>query len=136
MADTDDTPSPVDPETAPTSFSAFKPRDHVVLGFPDQAPCDRATQALTDSGITGIRHVPAEEMRSSMADMLDRASGSAEFGHEAVEMRKYLALSAQGYHWLVVPASGDDAQGVVDTVQPLGAKVAVHYGLLLITDLL
>lgn len=45
-------------------------------------------------------------MRSRMAQMLDPASGSAEFGHEVVE-RRFLSGSAAGCGGLIVPAADD-----------------------------
>lgn len=133
----DDKSSAVDLSAPPTSFTAFKPLGHIVIGFPDDETCERASQALKEAGIQRVQHVASNDMRLRMAQMLDLASGSAEFGHEVVEMRRYLSLSAEGYGWLIVPASSDEAsRHVVSIVEPLGARIAVHYGALIITDLL
>jgi hypothetical protein len=127
----------VDLSDPPTSFSAFKPTGHIVIGFPDDDSGGRAKAALAQAGIEGVQQVASAEMRSHMAQMLDLASGSAEFGHEIVAMRRYLALSAEGYGWLVVPASDESAaRDVVAMVEPLGARVATHYRRLVIADLL
>jgi len=134
---TDDKPPPLDLSTPPTSFTSFKPVGHIVIGFPDDDTCGRAVSALEDAGIGEVQQIPSDDMRSKMAQMLDMASGSAEFGHEIVEMRKYLALSAVGYGWLIAPAADDEAmQHIVLLVEPIGARVAVNYGRLLIQDVL
>jgi len=133
----DDKPVSVDLTTPPKSFTAFKPVGHIVIGLPDDETAERSREALKEAGFTQMQNIASADMQINMAQMLDVASGSAEFGHEIVQMRKYLAMSAEGYGWLIVPASGNEAaQRIVSTVQPLGARIAVHYGLLLIEDLL
>lgn len=132
----DDKPVPVDLSTPPKSFTAFKPVGHIVIGFPDDETAERSKEALKEAGFAQIQKVASADMQINMAQMLDVASGSAEFGHEIVQMRKYLSMSAEGYGWLIVPASGDDTvQHIVSTVKPLGARIAVHYGRLIIEDL-
>jgi hypothetical protein len=133
----DDNTSPIDLSTPPTSFSAFKPLGRIVIGFPDDESSERAAHELREAGIGPPQQVPSAEMQLSMAQMLDLAHGSAEFGHEVVEMRRFLSLSAQGYGWLIVPSTDDDeSRKILSIVQPFGARLAVHYGTLLITDLL
>lgn len=127
----------VDLTAPPTSFTAFKPVGHIVIGFPDNETCGRAVHALQEEGFTEVQQVQSEDMRSNMGQMLDSVSGIAELGHEVVEMRKYLALSAEGYGWLIVPASDNDAaRRIISSVEPIGARVAVNYGRLLIEDML
>jgi hypothetical protein len=129
--------TPIDLSTPPTSFSAFKPVGRMVIGFPDDESCERAAQELRQTGTGDPQQVPSADMQLRMAQMLDLAHGSAEFGHEIVEMRRFLSLSAQGYGWLIVPATiGDESQRIIAIVEPLGARIAVHYGTLIITDLL
>lgn len=126
---------PVDLSEPPTSYTAFKPVGHIVIGFPDDESSERAARAL--AGSAAVQHVPAADMRSRMARMLDLASGSAEFGHEIVEMRRFLSMAAEGYGWLIVPAADDPtARRIIDTVKPLGARVAVKYDRLIVSDLL
>jgi hypothetical protein len=134
---TDAREAPVVLSAPPTSYTAFKPVGHIVIGFADVASGERARQALADAGVEGVQQVASAEMRSKMAQMLDVASGSAEFGHEIVAMRRFLSLSAEGYGWLIVPAADDStARGVIATVEPLGARVAVRYDRLIVSDLL
>ena len=127
----------VDLDHAPTSFTAFKPVGHVVVGFPDDETSQRAQQLLADNGIADLQRIAADDLRSHMAEMLDLASGSAEFGHEIVAMRRFLAMAAKGYGWLVVAAKDDAAAArVVELSAPIGARVAIKYDRLIITDLL
>jgi hypothetical protein len=129
----------VDPSNPPTSFTAFKPIGQVVVALPDNETATRARMALLGSGVdkNDMEVVASADMRLKMAQMLDLASGSAEFGHEIVAMRQFLALAADGAGWLLVKATDESAeQRIVNTVEPLGAMAAVKYGRLIITDLL
>jgi len=133
----DDKPAAVDLSAPPTSYTAFKPLGHIVIGFPDDESSERARLALFQAGVHGLQQVQSADMRSKMAQMLDLASGSAEFGHEVVAMRRFLSMSAEGYGWLIVPATDDAAaRSITEMVEPLGARVAVKYDRLIITDLL
>ncbi len=126
-----------DMSAPPTSYSAFKPVGHTVIGFPDDESSERAQQLLSEDGVQGLQQVPSSDMRSMMAALLDLAGGSAEFGHEVVVMRRFLSMSAKGYGWLIVPTADDEeARSILATIEPLGARVAVKYDRLIITDLL
>lgn len=115
----------VDLTAPPTSVSPFKRLGHLVIGFPDNETCGRAARALKEEGFTQVRQIRSDDMRSNMAQMLDMATGLAEFDQQVVEMRKYLALSTEGYGWLFVPASDDGvAHRIVSTVGSIGARVA------------
>lgn len=127
----------IDLNNPPTSFAAFKPVGHVVIAFPDDESSQRAQQELADKGFVRTQQVPSTTMRSYMSNQLDMAGGSAEFGHEVVVMRRFLSMSAQGWGWLIVAADDDEAaKRVVELVKPLGAREAIKYGRLVITDLL
>lgn len=113
----------------------FRPLNHLVIGFPDDETSQRAAQALAQQGIAEAHAVASNDMRLRMAQLLEAVEHSA--GDEVLEMRRFLSLSADGYGWLVVPASGElPSARIVAIVEPLGARLAVHYGNGRISDLL
>jgi hypothetical protein len=128
-----------DRQEPPTSFTAFKPVGHVVLALPDDAAALRAAQELRARGLPEeavVRYSAAEQARL-MEKLIDDSSGVAEFGHEIVVMRRFLDLALEGCGWLVVASPDETTEDtVVAVAQDMGAKAAVKYGRLVITDLI
>ena len=44
-----------DMSAPPTSYSAFKPVGHTVIGFPDDESSERAQQLLSEDGVQGLQ---------------------------------------------------------------------------------
>jgi hypothetical protein len=128
-----------DKQEPPTSFTAFKPVGHVVLALPDDAAAQRAAQELRARGLAEeaiVRYSAAEQARL-MEKLIDDSSGVAEFGHEIVVMRRFLDLALEGCGWLVVASPDEPTENtIVAVAQDMGAKAAVKYGRLVITDLI
>lgn len=81
-----------------TMGGVFSPVGHVVVAFPDEQAAEAATRALREAGFDDddILRYSATEESNQMREMLDRISGTAEFGHEVVLMRRYKALADEG----------------------------------------
>jgi hypothetical protein len=123
----------------PVSFGAFKPVGHVVVAFPDDEAAQQAARELRGLGFgpEDILFYTGEEEGREMRDLLDNVSGTAEFGHEIVLMRRYCELAREGCGWLIVFAPEDEqAMRVSEVAQRHGARVAERYHRLVVEDLL
>ncbi len=129
----------MDKHDPPTSHGVFKPVGHIVISFasaPDQAQAAKALQAL-GLGDDDITPYSADEMTRQVATDLQRATALASLGQELNLVKAQGELAAQGYHFLVVRAEDDDmARRVADTVRPLRAERAQHYGNFVIEELI
>lgn len=126
-------------DDVPRSFGAFKPVGHVVLAFADDAQASRAAQALRHEGFgaADIVQYSAVEEAETMRDLLGAASGTAEFGHEVLLMRRYRELAEQGCGWLVVFAPDDaHAERVARVARRCEARLAEKYHRLVVEDLI
>lgn len=126
-------------QEVPMTLGAFDPVGHVVIAFESDEHAERAAQALLDDGFyeDDIVRFTASEEASTMTDMLTRTSGIAEFGFEAVLMRRYRQLAAEGCGWLVVFAPETvRAERVADIARQHGARIAERYRRLVIEDLI
>ena len=122
----------------PQSFGAFKPVDHVVLAFADDATADAATQALRKAGFgdSDVIAYSAAEKDSRMRAMLEHASDAAGFGYEISLMRRYQQLARDGASWLVVYAPQDEqGERVGEIAKQHGALAAVKYHRLVVEDI-
>jgi hypothetical protein len=122
----------------PQSFGAFKPVDHVVLAFADDATADAATQALRKAGFgdSDVIAYSAAEKDSRMRAMLEHASDAAGFGYEISLMRRYQQLARDGASWLIVYAPQDEqGERVGEIAKQHGALAAVKYHRLVVEDI-
>lgn len=132
-------PTPIDRHDLPTSFGAFKPVGHVMLGLPDEQAQQACLAELERQGHadgSAIAFSPRESVQE-MQEMIDNASGVAAFGYEVELMRRYLALSIEGTRWVLVKVDDDDeGRRAAEIARRHGARIAVHYHRLTIEELL
>ncbi len=125
-------------DTAQT-FGVFNPVGHVVVAFPNDDAARQAAQALRDEGFdeADVLQYSATEESQEMARMLDGITGTAEFGHEVVLMRKYKELADKGCGWLVVYAPEKErCEKAVEVAKRHGALLAEKYHRMVVEDLL
>jgi hypothetical protein len=123
----------------PQSFGTFKPVDHVVLAFADDAKADAATRALRDAGFGAddVIAYSAAEKDSRMRAMLEHASDVAGFGYEISLMRRYQQLARDGASWLIVYAPEEEQGERVGAIaREHGALAAVKYHRLVVEDII
>ena len=121
------------------AFGVFSPVGHVVVALPDDASADAAFRALRAEGFEedDILRYSAQEESQEMAQRLDGITGTAEFGHEVVLMRKYKELAERGCGWLVVYAPEKErCEQVVQIARQHGALLAEKYHRMVVEDLL
>jgi len=121
------------------AWGVFSPVGHLVIAFPDDAAAEAAARALHEEGFPNedILQYSANEESQQMARMLDGITGTAEFGHEVVLMRKYKELADQGCGWLVVYAPEKErCEKVVETAKRYSALLAEKYHRMVVEDLL
>lgn len=126
-------------DAIPMSFGAFKPVGHVVAAFGESQQSSQAAQALFDAGFQpdDVLHYSADEEAARLQQLFQHASGTSEFGHEIVLMRKYRELAEQGCDWLIVYAPQDErTELVADILRRHGALLAVKYNRLLVETLI
>ena len=122
----------------PQSFGTFKPVDHVVLAFADDAKADAAAQALRKAGFgeADLIAYSAGETDNRMREMLEHASDAAGFGYEISLMRRYQQLARDGASWLIVYAPQDEQDDRVGEIaRQHGALAAVKYHRLVVEDI-
>jgi hypothetical protein len=127
------------PDPHGQSFGAFKPVGYVVIAFDSDARAAEACKAMRDAGFAAgdIEQIRAADHAAHMAHLTDSASGTAEFGHEIVLMRRYRELAEQGRGWLLVRAPDDDAAArITDVAKRFDAKLAERYHSLAVEDLI
>ena len=121
------------------AFGVFAPVGHVVVGFPDDDTASRAAAELHEQGFEGadvLQYKASEESRE-MEHRLGGITGTAEFGHEVVLMRKYKELADQGCGWLVVYAPEKaQSEKLLEVARQHGAVMAERYGNIVVEDLL
>lgn len=121
----------------PTSFGAFNPVGHLMLGLPnvDHGLVGALRQAgWSDDAV--VSFTPRESVAEFEA-MAENAGGAAGFGAEIALMRRYLALARQGYRWLLVKVdSVEQAAQAAEIARGHGATLAVHYRTLIVEELI
>jgi hypothetical protein len=126
-------------EAVPTSFGAFKPVGHLMLGLPTQAQCDALQEALLGAGWPRdeVRNFAPGESVAQLEAMVDNSGTVAGFGYEINLLRRYLALAREGCVWLLVKVADlEHAQAATELARARGALIAVYYRTLTIEDLL
>lgn len=131
--------APASSETVHTSFAAFNPIGHVLIGLPTQAHADTLAGLLRRAGWTPetlLDFMPRESVRDLEA-LLAEAGPLAGFGYEITLLRRYLELARQDYRWLLVKVDGTtQAAAAALHAQACRATLAVHYRSLVVEDLL
>lgn len=123
----------------PKTLGAFKPVGHVMVAVPGDRDIETARKAFTDHGFADhdLLYFGPGESGQSMQGMIEHASEAAGFGYEITLMRRYLDLSRQGCHWLLVYAPKDEAaEQAKAAALEIGAPMAVKYHRLAVEDLI
>ena len=126
-------------ESVPTSFGVFKPIGWLMVGLPLQAQADALVVALQGAGWPGeaVLHFIPRESLAELQAMVDNAGAMAGFGYEITLLRRYVALSKQGFRWLLVKVDDTDhATAAADLARGSGAELAVHYRALTVEELI
>jgi len=130
---------PITPAELPTSFGAFKPVDHVMVGVPSVERISALRLALLGAGWTAdelLDFAPSDSVEEMQA-LIDNASGLAGFGYEITLMRRYVDLAREGCGWLLVyVADADQAARVAEFAKGSGARLAVYYRTLSVEELI
>ncbi len=123
----------------PTSFGAFNPVGHLMVGVPTQAKADALADALCKAAWTreSVVHFTPSESIAEFEAMTENPSMLAGFGYEITLLRRYLALAREGYRWLLVEVDDTDhAAEAADIARSHGATLAVHYRSLVVEELI
>jgi hypothetical protein len=126
-------------DTLPTSFGVFKPVGHVMMGLPTQTQLDALVSALHDAGwpAPGVRQFSPRESVAELRAMVDNAGPLAGFGYEITLLKRYLALTEEGYRWLLVQTEdSESATAAAALARASGATIAVHYRTLTVEELI
>ena len=119
-------------------LGALNPVGHTVLAFADDGTAKNAKQAILTAGFDegDILDYTAGELFPNLNEMMRTASNAAGFGYEVTMMRRYMTLASEGAGFLVVYSPDDEQTDKLKaTAVQFAAKSAVHYGRLLIEDL-
>jgi hypothetical protein len=123
----------------PTSFGAFNPVGHLMVGVPDHAQAQAVSDALWQAGWDRGSVVPFApgESTAEFEAMAQNPSLLAGFGYEITLLRRYLALAREGYRWLLVKVEDTEhAAKAADIARAHGATLAVHYRSLIVEELI
>ena len=125
-----------------TSFGAFKPVGHVMVGLPRADQAQALTAALLAAGWQSTAVLPFSPTQTAaefeeMAQDADSAGSLAGFGYEVTLLRRYLKLTREGYRWLLVKVdSTEHAARAAEIARAYGATLAVHYRMLIVEELI
>jgi hypothetical protein len=123
----------------PTSFGVFKPVGYVMTGLPTQMQVDSLVSELRDAGwpVSGVRQFSPRESVAELRAVVDNAGPLAGFGYEITMLRRYLALTEEGYWWLLVQAEDSErAAAAAEVARACGATLAVYYRTLTVEELI
>jgi hypothetical protein len=123
----------------PTSFGVFKPVGYMMTGVPAQTQVDALVSALHGAGwpAAGVRQFSPRESAAELRAMVDNAGPLAGIGYEISMLRRYVALTEEGYRWLLVQVhDSEQAEQAAALARACGATVAVHYRMLTIEELI
>lgn len=126
-------------DALPTSFGVFKPVGYVMMGLPTQAQIDVLVSALHSAGwpAPGVRQFAPRESVAELRAMVDNAGPLAGFGYEITLLKRYLALTEEGYRWLLVQADDSErAAAAAALARASGATLAVYYRTLTVEELI
>ena len=117
-------------KTSPESPNLFKPVDHVILAFAEEARLRDASAELAKAGFaqSAVHEYTAVQMHTALNAELEASGPLASLGQDTnlAEFRRKLA--ADGHGWLVVhaPAQEHTAQ-VADIAKRFGARLAQKF---------
>lgn len=126
-------------DTLPTSFGVFKPVGHVMTGVPTQAQMDALVPVLLGAGwpTAGVRQFSPRESVAELRAMVDNAGPLAGFGYEITLLKRYLALTEEGYRWLLIQADDSErAAAAAALARASGATLAIWYRTLTVEELI
>ncbi len=126
-------------DALPTSFGVFKPVGHVMMGLPTQVQIDALVSALHSAGwpTSGVRQFSPRESVAELRAMVDNAGPLAGFGYEITLLKRYVALTEDGFRWLLVQADDSDrAAAAAELARASGATLAVYYRTLTVEELI
>lgn len=126
-------------ERVPTSFGVFKPVGWLMVGLPTPADAEALARALQGAGWAEaqVLHFTPSETLPELEAMADNAGALAGFGYEITLLRRYVALTREGFRWLLVKVDGTDAAAAAAHLAGAsGATLAVHYRLLAVEELI
>jgi hypothetical protein len=129
----------IDKNNLPTSFGAFKPVGHLMVGLPTQDAAQALATSLQQAGWAAgaVVHFSPRESVDELQALIDNAGAMAGFGYEITLMRRYLALARDGVRWLLVKVDDTDhAERAAALARSQGALLAVHYRLLTVEELI
>lgn len=126
-------------DALPTSFGVFKPVGYIMIGLPTQAQIDASVSALHGAGwsASGVRQFAPRESVAELRAMVDNAGPLAGFGYEITLLKRYLALTEEGFRWLLVQA--DDSEHAAEAAalaRACGATLAIYYRTLTVEELI
>jgi hypothetical protein len=126
-------------EALPTSFTAFNPIGHLMLGLPSTEQLATLHAVLRANGWPDeslVEFTPREGVEE-FAELIDNAGPLVGFGYEITLARRYLKLSREGYRWLLVKVDDSEAAArAAEIARANGATLAVHYRLLIAEELI
>ncbi len=123
----------------PTSFGAFKPVGHVMMGLPTQDQLNALVAALREAGwpSAALRQFSPLESAAELQAMVDKAGALSVFGYEIKALRRYVSLTEAGYRWLLVKADdAEKAEAAAMTARDCGATMAMYYRTLIVEELI
>ncbi|KNZ31889.1 MAG: hypothetical protein AD742_14645 [Methylibium sp. NZG] len=126
-------------DNLPTSFGAFNPVGHLMVGVPGPAQASALADALCAAGWPrdAVMHFTPRESIAEFEEMTQNPSMLAGFGYEITLLRRYLALAREGCRWLLVKVDDTDhAARAADIARAHGATLAVHYRSLVVEELI
>ena len=129
----------ISPDRVLTSFGTFKPVGHLILGLPANASLPALEAALIAADWPGesLLHFAPGRSVAEFEAMVGDAGAMAGFGYEITLLHRYLALSREGYRWLLVKVDdGAHAVAAADLARVHGAGLAVYYRTLVTEELL
>jgi hypothetical protein len=129
----------ISPAKVLTSFGTFKPVGHLMLGLPAPVALPALEAALTAAGWPGdsLLHFAPGRSVADLETMVGDAGAMAGFGYEITLLHRYLALSREGYRWLLVKVDGNNqAVAAADLARAHGAGLAVYYRTLVTEELI
>src|SRR6516225_7597541 len=121
----------MDKHNRPKAFGVFKPVNHVLMAFRNEADLHAAETALSQQGFTQAdltSYEPQEMLRQADED-IHHAGALANIGQELNLVKAHRAFAEAGCSFLAVHV-GDNAsvKRVADVARQTHAASAQHYG--------
>jgi len=117
----------------------FYPTAYIVLGLPNHSDALRLRKAFLKSGTSPNECIliAAFAMAEAAAKDLESEGAMASFGSTGHVREKQLQLAQEGCHFLMIKVSSEeDKDRVLEALAQVPVRYAVHYGRLVIEDLI